>query len=219
MDKETQNKIFDPFYTTKEKGKGLGLAATLGIIRSHDGFGEIESVPYHGTTFRIFFPAVEAEENDSSSQTRIKKLKSSSEINPRISEKGIILIIDDEKAVRTVARKMLESYDLKTLEASDGRAGLEIYTEQQDNIALVLLDLMMPVMDGVEIYREIRKISTEQAILFSSGYNENVSVSEIKDDTYTGFIQKPYRKAQLMRQIRELLTINPYNTPPPDEDE
>ncbi|MDX1971050.1 MAG: response regulator [Candidatus Sumerlaeia bacterium] len=220
MDSQTLERIFEPFFTTKPTGKGLGLAATIGIIRSHQGFMEIESKPGRGTTFRIFIPVLseearQAERREESSSGRFPI------VNPKATNlardgkpprfegtlKGRILIIDDESSVRDVASRMLQQHGLETLEAENGKRGLEVWANNRDHIDMLLLDCMMPLMTGFEVYEEVRKIDPVLPILFSSGYNEHDTRQKVVEDHHVGFIQKPYRKATLLNHVKELLTL------------
>ncbi len=220
MDSHTRERIFDPFFTTKPTGKGLGLAATMGIIRSHGGVLDIESAPGKGTTFTIYFPVLVKTD----SQFNINEESTSGGfpiINPNYHRKdqdpkaiqhkqleGTVLIIDDEPSVRDVAARMLKQHGLNTLEARNGRAGLEMFMKNKETISLILLDCMMPIMNGFEVYEQVRKMSKMIPILFSSGYNERDSHENIVYDEHVGFIQKPYKKATLIDLVAELIKAN-----------
>jgi two-component system, cell cycle sensor histidine kinase and response regulator CckA len=219
MDPQTQNRIFDPFFTTKPQGKGLGLAATLGIIRSHQGFLEIDSTPKVGTTFCIFIPVrtqaqIDSNKKEESSSGRFPIINPNAKLDPSGEEKkftgkltGKTLIIDDESAVRDVAARMLNYHGMETMEANNGKTGLEMFLKHRTDIDILLLDCMMPIMTGFEVYEEIRKLDPKIPILFSSGYNEHDGRDSIVKDPYVGFIQKPYRKATLLTQINQLLNL------------
>lgn len=217
MDAQTKERIFEPFFTTKATGKGLGLAATLGIIRRHQGFLEIESVPNKGTTFKMFLPILSEKEledhrKEDSSSGRFPIMNPNHKtILPEKTDsveqklKGKVLIIDDESSVRDVATRMLTHHGMKTIEAANGKMGLQAFKENQRSIQFILLDCMMPQMNGFEVYEEIRKLDKEVPILFSSGYNEPDSYRSIVLDPFVGYIQKPYRKATLLTHVQQLL--------------
>lgn len=216
MDEETCQKIFDPFFTTKETGKGLGLAATLGIIRSHGGFLEIESANNMGTTFRIYFPQ-NVEEHPRKKQFQVEELDEESTDEKRektvgaktkelLLRNGKVLLIDDEESVRNVARRMLMHFGFEVIVAENGRVGLDLFNESREEVGMVLLDLMMPVMDGHEVFTEMRKVNPNIPVLFSSGYDENESTSSmLHREQLIRFIQKPYRRNQLIKEITQLL--------------
>ncbi|MBI4556326.1 MAG: response regulator, partial [Candidatus Hydrogenedentes bacterium] len=196
MDPQTLERIFEPFFTTKFTGRGLGMAAVMGVVRGHRGAIKIESEPGRGTTVRIWFPACPQMEP----------------LSPTADEKtrdwavsGTVLVVDDETAVRNVAKLTLERHGMAVLTAADGQEGLELYRAHHNDILLVLLDLTMPRLSGEEVFREIRKINPEAVVLLSSGYGEPEATGYFKHDSPAGFIQKPYRAAELLAKTRALL--------------
>ena len=194
MDAETKTKIFDPFFSTKFTGRGLGLAAVLGIVRGHRGSVKVYSENNRGSTFKIILPA--------ESKKKVMKRKEQSR---KYCGSGVILIIDDEKTVRNVTRLMLERAGFKVLEASDGKEGVEIFRENKNDIRAVLLDLTMPVMDGEETFRKLREIQETVPVILSSGYREQNATERFSGKGLAGFIQKPYRASDLIDKIREIL--------------
>jgi two-component system cell cycle sensor histidine kinase/response regulator CckA len=163
MDEETQARIFDPFFTTKFTGRGLGLAAVLGIVRGHKGAVKVYSSPGWGTTFKVLFPASAVEPS---------RIESGAQTQADLRDTGTVLVIDDEEMVRRVARSMLESYGYSVLVADDGRAALEVFKEVSPQISVVVLDLTMPSMSGEETFRQLRAIRSDVRVIRSSGYNE-----------------------------------------------
>ncbi|MFC2154922.1 PAS domain S-box protein [Acidobacteriota bacterium] len=197
MDQETLSRIFDPFFTTKFQGRGLGMAVVLGIVRAHRGSVSIKSAPGKGTTVRVMFPAVDTEEEDTREESPVKTTD--------WRGSGIILLVDDEKAVLEVAEAMLQRLGFSVLTAHDGLEAIEIFREKGEDIGCVLLDLLMPQMDGVETFRELRRIKEDVRVVLSSGYTEE-KASELFDEAVpAGFIKKPYNLDRLRDKLREFL--------------
>jgi PAS domain S-box-containing protein len=194
MTEETKGRIFDPFFTTKFTGRGLGLAAVLGIVRGHQGTIRIYSVPGKGSTFKILLPAVTGGAQSSKSV----------EIHRELRGSGTILVVDDEEVVRATAKTALERYGYLVLAAADGKTGVDLFREH-DEIILVLLDMMMPTMSGEEAFRKMLMIRPTSRIVISSGYNEVEAIRRFTTKGIAGFIQKPYTAAQLARTIKRVL--------------
>jgi PAS domain S-box-containing protein len=196
MDAETQAKIFDPFFTTKFTGRGLGLAAVLGIVRGHKGALKVYSSPGRGTTFKVLFPA---------SDVKQSRIEPGAQPRADLRDTGTVLVIDDEDMVRRVAKSMLESYGYDVLVAGDGKSAVELFKEVGHQISVVVLDLTMPSMSGEETFLQLRTIRSNVRVILSSGYNEAEAVKRFTGKSLTGFIQKPYTATQLAQKVRDAL--------------
>ena len=197
MDKETQEHIFEPFYTTKEigKGTGLGLTSVYGIVKQHDGRIEIESELGEGTTFKVYLPIA-------------KEKVSTTEEEPGEISRGTetILIIDDEAMIRDLGKNILEQWGYTVLLASEGQEGLNVFHQNQERIDLVILDLSMPKMSGREVLAQIHAVSPEAKVAISSGYSpEGIEKEELERRGATGFLSKPYKLFEMLRTVRNLL--------------
>lgn len=196
MDAATVARVFDPFYTTKFTGRGLGLAAVLGIVRGHHGAVKIYSESGRGSTFKVLLPAVPGPAD----------VLSKFEALPILWKgEGSILLVDDEVLVRETASRMLERLGFKVIQAVDGRDAVARFMEHSDQICCVLLDLTMPHMDGEECYRELRRIRNDVRVIMSSGYNEQDVTQRFLGKGLGGFIQKPYRMESLSRTLQNIL--------------
>ena len=189
--------IFDPFYTTKEKGSGLGLAAVLGIIRGHNGGIKLSSTPGQGTEFHLLFPVL-AQTDDSDAQIKL-------ETHSMQQDELLVLVIDDEIDVLDVVADMLELEEIATLTSTRGAEGIEIFRANQDKISLVLLDLMMPGMNGEETFSALREIDPNIRVILSSGYSEAEATRRFVGNKLADFIQKPYDFQQLTDKVKTVL--------------
>jgi CheY-like chemotaxis protein len=195
MEAATQQRVFDPFFSTKVTGKGLGLAVILGIVRGHRGAIRLESEPGRGTTFRVLFPCAErAAEPQSRKPTSAEEWQST----------GTVLVVDDDCDVRELSEIMLRGFGFEVLSALDGRQGVEAFRKRADEICVVLLDLTMPGMSGEEALREIQEIRPEQRVVLMSGYNEDYAASRFTG-RIAGFLQKPFTREDLGETFRSLL--------------
>lgn len=193
MDDATQRRIFEPFYTTKFTGRGLGLSAVIGIVRGHGGGIRIESNPGLGTLISVAFPASDTE--------IVKEATVRSDADWKGS--GKVLVVEDEESARELAVIVLKRTGFEVLEAEDGLQGVKVFRENKSDIRCVLLDLAMPNMDGDEAHREIRKLSADVPTILCSGYPEQDAVSRFSDLNPSGFIEKPYSPETLVARVRE----------------
>jgi CheY-like chemotaxis protein len=201
MDKQTIEHIFDPFFSTKFTGRGLGLAAVLGIIRGHHGGIQIHSSPGKGTTFIVYLPVMET--------MNIKTEEEPVAVAKKWRAQGNVLLVDDEEAVRTVAKLMLEKTGYSVYTASDGQEALKIYRMLQSQIDFILLDLTMPQMDGEETFDELIKIDSSVRVILSSGFSAQEIETRFKTKGMAGFIQKPYTLSGLRECLKSINTVYP----------
>lgn len=194
MDEKTRLGVFDPFFTTKFAGRGLGLAAVMGIIRSHKGTIALESALGKGTTFTFYIPA---------SSAAIKKQINDTPDNKQWKGSGTVLVADDEESVRDVAKMMLETIGFDVVVTHDGAKALNEFSNNQDRYCSILLDLTMPNLGGIETYHKIREIDPNIPIILSSGYNKQDEITHIQGNNAPVFLKKPYR----LNYIREIFRL------------
>jgi PAS domain S-box-containing protein len=198
MDKETLSHIFEPFYTTKEAGKGtgLGLAMVYGIVKQHGGYITCYSEPGQGTTFKIYLPVLAGTGDQLETAAR--------EATPRGGTETVLLV-DDEEFVRDLGKQILERSGYAVLTADNGKEALSIYSKERDKISLVILDLIMPEMGGKQCLEELLKIDPQIRVLIASGFAENGRTKEAIETGARGFVGKPYNMKGMLQAVREVL--------------
>jgi PAS domain S-box-containing protein len=196
MSTEVRERIFDPFFTTKFTGRGLGLAAVLGIVRGHGGALRVESEQDRGTTIRVVFPKAAG---------HLEKPMEPGGPTDHWRGSGTVLVVDDEEAVRRVTTRMLHSLGFEVELAVDGLDGIHQFETIGDRLRMVLLDLTMPRMDGAETFREFQRLNENVPVILMSGFNEQEVVSQIGVSGLAGFLQKPFTIAAVEAKLREVL--------------
>jgi len=196
MDDDTKEHIFEPFFTTKEvgKGTGLGLSTVYGIVKQHNGYITVDSARNGGTTFQIYFPVARLQEETAKDRTTDV---------PRGSE--MVLVAEDDPAVRKLIVDILRRYGYSTVEAVDGQEALKKFIDNKEKIDLMIIDVVMPGMNGREVYDRIRTANPNIRVLFTSGYTRDVVVDRGVEDSLADFIKKPIQPLEFLRKVREVL--------------
>ncbi|HEY9598944.1 MAG TPA: response regulator, partial [Cyanophyceae cyanobacterium] len=190
------DRIFEPFFTTKEigKGTGLGLSTVIGIIKSHGGFVKVYSEVGRGTQFKVYLPTAEALQPQHMEEPELP-----------MGNGELILIVDDEAAIREITKTSLEAYNYKALTANDGIEAVALYVEHQDEIDLVLMDMMMPSMDGPTTIRTLQKINPQVKIVAVSGVAPSDKLAKVSGIGVKTFISKPYTVKELLQTLQMVL--------------
>ncbi|MBN2163560.1 MAG: response regulator [Pontiellaceae bacterium] len=191
MDRETMEHVFEPFFTTKFSGRGLGLSAVLGIIRSHGGGLRVYSEPGQGTTFKVIFPAQE-----SAIASDGGGLDGAVSLNDW-KGRHKVLLVDDEESVRAISSRQLKVLGLQVITAQNGQEAVDIYSHMMGEIDLVILDLTMPKMNGEEAFRELRRINPDVRVILASGYSETDVAGRFAGKRIAGYLRKPYTLKEL----------------------
>ena len=200
MDHETMRKIFEPFYTTKFPGRGLGMSAVLGIIKAHNGALQLESRLGHGTTFRVYLP-VQLSKSEAEEAQQIAA-------SAAWQGSGTVLLVEDEVQVKTIAIAMLQKLGFTVLDAANGKEALELYQQNANDITMVVTDMGMPVMNGYELFYRLKQLDPKLPIIISSGFGEVDIASKIPRDHSAGMINKPYRFDQLREVLKEVVNCD-----------
>jgi len=196
MSEETQARIFDPFFTTKFTGRGLGLAAVLGIVRGHHGALKISSDLNKGSTFKFLLPAARIIPQSIATTT--------TNITANWRGEGTILVVDDDPTVRAVTSRMVESCGFEVLQAVDGRHGVEVFSQNQREIRAVVLDMTMPNLNGREAFEEMRRLRPDVKVLLISGFSENFTTEAFEGKAPNGFLQKPFKPEELNGKLHSI---------------
>ncbi len=194
MDEATRARVFEPFFSTKFTGRGLGLSAVLGIVRQHQGALFVESALGEGSTFRALFPVIE---------------KPSDALNLVPEEDfdgaGLVLVVDDEESVRSIVRRSLERWNYGVIMAENGQSAVEIFPRVAERVCAVILDLTMPVMGGEEALVHLNRLRPDVPIILVSGYSEGEAMRRMEGKGVAAFLQKPFTAAQLARLLKDVL--------------
>jgi PAS domain S-box-containing protein len=196
---EILDRIFEPFFTTKEigKGTGLGLSTVIGIIKSHGGFVKVYSEVGRGTQFKVYLPEAE-----------VDQITPVEDLELPTGKGELILVVDDEAAIRDITKTSLETYNYRTLTASDGIEAIALYAEHRQEISVVLTDMMMPSMDGATTIRTLRKIEPHVKIVAVSGLVSNDKLAQVASIGVKTFLPKPYTTKELLTTLHEVLSSN-----------
>ncbi|MBL7016629.1 MAG: response regulator [Kiritimatiellales bacterium] len=197
MDEQTLSRIFDPQFTTKVTGRGLGLASLLNAVQRHNGAVEVESTVGEGTVFRVYFPAEE--------QAKEELVEGAADSDDNWRGYGMALIADDEEAIRLITTTLLERIGFRVISAADGLETVDLYTQHAENITFLLLDINMPGLNGLEAALRIRHINPNVPILFMSGYPREEVMERFEHNKHTDFIKKPFESIALKKTIRAVM--------------
>jgi PAS domain S-box-containing protein len=194
--REIVERIFEPFFTTKElgKGTGLGLSTVIGIVKSHGGFVNVYSEVRRGTQFKVYLPAAQG-----------IQIESTPQLEPLAGKGELILVVDDEPAIQEITRASLETHNYKTLVASDGIEAIALYAQNRNKISAVLMDIMLPSLDGLTAIRTLQKINPSVKIVATSGLASSSKLAEASTTNISGFLSKPYTVKELLLTLQKVL--------------
>lgn len=195
---EVLERMFDPFFTTKKPGKGtgLGLSTVIGIVNNHKGFVTVESEVGKGTQFKVYLPALCERE-----------IPPSKDLATPAGNGELILVVDDEIAIQKICKTSLEDHNYKTLIACNGKEAIELYTQYQSQISLILLDIIMPSMDGLTLIRTLQKMNPQVRIIATSGIISNSKITESTGKSVKAFLSKPFTIQELLSTVYSVLNL------------
>ncbi len=198
MSPETRQKIFEPFFTTKaDKGTGLGLAMVYGVVQNHGGFIDVKSELGIGSIFTIYLPVSTKEDK--------KEDVVVEENNAYRTETGCILFVDDEADNRSLAKEILGVHGIEVITAADGLEGLELYRKHQERIDGVVLDMIMPKMDGKEVFLELKEMDDSVNVMLISGYSNDGEIKKLTEENNLLFLRKPFKIDEMVRNVQQLI--------------
>jgi CheY-like chemotaxis protein len=197
MDRETAEKIFDPFFSTKFTGRGLGLPVVEGVVKAHGGTVAMESRPGEGTVFRVFLPVTE--------QVLHPRQKMGAVVSGAQSATGTVLVVEDDTELRNMAKEMLKKLGYESMTAADGVEAVEVFRRNMEKIHCVLCDLTMPRMDGWETLEALRKLKPAISLILASGYDEARVMGSDHSESPQVFLHKPYTLADLKSALSSAL--------------
>jgi two-component system, chemotaxis family, CheB/CheR fusion protein len=192
MDEDTLSKAFDPFFTTKFLGRGMGLPASQGVVRSHRGEIRVRSAPGEGSTFIVLVPSI---------RQPVARMEAPKEL----ATGRTVLVVDDEEIVQQMAKRTLERSGYTVMLANNGLQALEVFANDPDRVSLVLLDLTMPVMGGEETLENLRLLRPSIKVLLSTGYSQADALRSFRGKGLAGFVQKPYTPQRLIAAVRDAM--------------
>ncbi|MFW5771586.1 MAG: hybrid sensor histidine kinase/response regulator, partial [Spirochaetota bacterium] len=198
MNDDVKAHMFEPFFTTKEKemGTGLGLSMVYNIVKQHQGIIDVESTPGRGTSIELLLPLAGNTDNQKNAEKTPMAIHSGS---------GVVLVVDDEKPIRKIACGILENAGYRVLTAENGDEAIQVYSIHQDTIDIVLLDMSMPVMSGLDVYTALQKINPSIKVLVTSGFGLDIKVQKVLDLGANGFISKPFSTDKLTAKILQVI--------------
>ena len=198
MTSEVRERIFDPFFTTKFTGRGLGLSAMLGILRSHHGSLKVYSESGRGSVFKLFFPAHIQHGDESPPRP----------VGAAWQGHGVLLVVDDEPSARSVARGLAETFGFQVLEAADGQEALGLFELRHQELAAVLMDLTMPHLDGRRAFLRMHEMDPSVPVVMTSGYSEEDVVADFLGRGLAGFLAKPYQSGQFLAALKQAMAFH-----------
>lgn len=197
MSEETMQRIFDPLFTTKITGRGLGLASLLNVVQRHNGAVEVKSELGHGTVFRVYFPS-ELPEEEADGEDRPDGVT-------EWRGYGTALVADDESAIRDITAALLKRFGFRVIMAADGLETVDLFAENAGEITLLVMDLNMPRLNGIEAVLRIRHINPKVPVLFMSGYSREQVMERFGHQSHTDFVRKPFQSDELLAGVRRVM--------------